>query len=775
MEQACASGPVSQGSVRDIRLTEDIEVAKAPWRILGPGGGGAMFLPTVSPHDDDTVMLVCDMTGTYLTHNGGRRWNQVNLKTRVDALAFHPVDPQRIYAGSTGLFCSENGGERWRLVFPRPDAVVGETYAKDEAAHAYVTQDNWPGGAVCAIAIDPVQPDRMCIGISAHSLLVFATTDRGGSWNQVCELSGKTIRGMIWESTRAGGMIDVYTDCAAYAVNLAKGSHQEIDLPDGVEKVISVTSGLDPQTGARVFFICTPVRYEQGRLCSGIYRSENRGATWQELAGGLDRDFHGPENGQKRRFSSISCAASDCRRLYVSVWRSPEITTQPGEVMNVQGILQSSDRGETWDWSMKIGQDMPDNLERGWLECNYDSDWVGSALDLAVSPVRPDTCYYTGMGMAGRTVDGGRTWQQLYCDFQPDGSVSGRCLEVTTCYGVHFDPFASDHLVISYTDIGMFQSHNGGTSWTQAVKGVPYAWINTCYWMVFDPDIKGKAWSAWSEAHDLPRQKLFRNDHFFNRPYAGGICRSEDGLASWTVSNRGMPDACVTTHIILDPSSPPGQRTLYVAGFGTGVWKSTDDGYTWSLKNVGLGPNRFIWRLVQLPDGTIYLLASRGLRQGTTVDGAMYRSRDGADSWEPVAMPAGTNAPNDLAVNPANPMQMALACWPDPQADPQADHLAAGGAYISDDGGENWRNVFNPAAYVYALTMHPDDPNRMILVTFEGAAYETRDRGNCWSRIQGFDFKWGHRPIIDPQDPEQVYITTFGGSVWHGPITTATH
>jgi hypothetical protein len=36
-------------------------------------------------------------------------------------------------------------------------------------------------------------------------------------------------------------------------------------------------------------------------------------------------------------------------------------------------------------------------------------------------------------------------------------------------------------------------------------------------------------------------------------------------------------------------------------------------------------------------------------------------------------------------------------------------------------------------------------------------------------RIKGFNFKWGQRVIPDPRDPRMLYITTFGGSVWHGP------
>jgi hypothetical protein len=39
------------------------------FRIIGPGGGGAMFHPTISPHDNHTVLIACDMTVSYITHD----------------------------------------------------------------------------------------------------------------------------------------------------------------------------------------------------------------------------------------------------------------------------------------------------------------------------------------------------------------------------------------------------------------------------------------------------------------------------------------------------------------------------------------------------------------------------------------------------------------------------------------------------------------------------------------------------------------------------------
>ena len=54
------------------------------------------------------------------------------------------------------------------------------------------------------------------------------------------------------------------------------------------------------------------------------------------------------------------------------------------------------------------------------------------------------------------------------------------------------------------------------------------------------------------------------------------------------------------------------------------------------------------------------------------------------------------------------------------------------------------------------ISLH--DPNLVV-----------ENAGLHWSRIRGYNFKWGHRVIPDPRDPAKIFITTYGGSVWHGP------
>ena len=71
------------------------------WRILGPGGGGAQFYPAVSPHDPNLVLVACDMTGAYISENGGQSWRLFDLRSPVTFFAFDPQDPRSFMPART--------------------------------------------------------------------------------------------------------------------------------------------------------------------------------------------------------------------------------------------------------------------------------------------------------------------------------------------------------------------------------------------------------------------------------------------------------------------------------------------------------------------------------------------------------------------------------------------------------------------------------------------------------------------------------------------------
>ncbi len=175
------------------------------WRIIGPGGGGAQFRPTVSPHDPNTALIACDMTGAYITHDGGRRWREFNLRTRVDAFAFDPINPKVIYAGSSGLFRSEDGGGKWALIFPNPKSGIRERMAGDHADQSFLSGDNWPGGRIQAIRVDPEDTGRIFIGIQSRGLHLFYSTDAGKSWKPGGQVPGQAFRKLYIDPTSPRG------------------------------------------------------------------------------------------------------------------------------------------------------------------------------------------------------------------------------------------------------------------------------------------------------------------------------------------------------------------------------------------------------------------------------------------------------------------------------------------------------------------------------------------------------------------------------------------
>ncbi len=396
------------------------------------------------------------------------------------------------------------------------------------------------------------------------------------------------------------------------------------------------------------------------------------------------------------------------------------------------------------------------------------SVWFDAPRCLAVAPGDPDTCYSTDLFRTYRTVDGGATWDNVYTYDAGNNEWRSRGLDVTTCYGVQYDPMNSRRIFIDYTDMGLFRSEDGGKTWIPSTTGVPQNWRNTTYWLALDPEVEGLMWGAFSGTHDVPRMKMWRGRDTVRA--SGGVAVSTDGGATWTPSNQGMPQTCAT-HIILDPRSPKGNRTLYTCGFGTGVWKSTDNGKTWTAKNEGLNYEYpFAWRIIRGDDGTLYLVVCRRTETGPRSynnDGALYKSTDGAESWQQIPLPGDVYGPTGFALDPANPNRWYLSAW----ALTVGRDYVGGGVYATEDGGKTWTKTPLKDKCVYDVTVDPKSPGVVYACGFSSSAWRSTDHAETWNRIKGYNFKWGHRVMPDENDPSKVYILTFGGSVWHGPAT----
>jgi len=754
------------------------------WRVIGPGGGGSMYAPTLSPHDPNVVLVHCDMTGAYISHNGGGSWRMVNLATGVHGFVFDPTDPDVIYGYNVGLWRSEDRGATWRLVWPDPAKGAVEHRRGDHANYGLTSDDaSYPSldCHIIGVGVDAVDGRRLHLACRGHERVttLLASMDRGATWAACTDLGRQTVHAIRAE----GGRAWVLAETGTY---VSDGGRDWRHLAGPGGRIVAGAVS-DSGAGPTIYAIAAagPAdRHVHRRAGGQVCISSDGGARWDDVTATVLAGIGPEESADPATFRRVACCRSRPQVAYLSFSFSRSGGARGASVRC--GIAKSDDGGRTWAvvWQEQ-GKPSP-NMETTHIEPRmpdgYPNIYYVAPHGLGVAPTDPDVCFATDIFRTYATADGGGSWRSCHSRKVAEGRWQTTGLDVTTNYGVHFDPFDPQHLFITYTDIGLFASEDGGRSWSIATVGIPSRWRNTTYWLAFDPDVRGLMWGAFALNHDLPRPKMWRAGSVDR--YEGGVAVSTDGGGSWSVA-EGLPQTAAT-HLLLDPTSPVGRRTLYVCGFGRGVFKSVDNGETWALKNHGLtGEHPFAWRLTRADDGTLYLVIARRSEMGEfgdEGDGALYRSSDGAESWQKMTLPAGCNGPCALTLDPTDNHRMYLSAWGRPVIGNDRDGFASvhpagasagedtgGGVFLSEDGGESWRCLFDRDQHVYDVTVGPADPRVLYLCGFDSAAHRSTDGGETWEPLRGYNFKWGHRVILDPQDAGKVYITTYGGSVWHGP------
>jgi photosystem II stability/assembly factor-like uncharacterized protein len=625
--------------------------------------------------------------------------------------------------------------------------VKGVEDPTDDADEAILTPDEKSGRlagfALTAFAVDPLNPKWLSMVVGGG---LWHSKDGGEHWSQDDELPAAISHlALVHKNGDHGAPVVLMAGNKGFWIG--RGFHP-LQLPAPAGMTLLKDEMLDVIDGKVLALAAAP----GGQLFQAWIdvTQKNPEVTWKELKlpgeGGM---------------VTTTASGHDGKTLYASFRK----LTLDNKVWG--GVAKSEDLGEHWTLVWKdAGQGSP-NFNDGWISSTFGSNWGEEPLGLAVSEKDHALIYATDQGRTVKSTDGGAHWTAVYSHTWPDGGAASSGLDVLCSFGVFFDPFDAQRMFVAYSDVGLMRSDNRGGSWWSSTAGVPYAWHNTTYWMVFDPEVRGRVWAVMSRTHDLPRPRVWRHDDVST--FRGGVCVSLDGGKHWSVTSEGMPQAAAT-HIVLDPKSPKQARTLYVATMGHGIFKSTDGGKSWTAKNQGITQSQpMAWRLALASDGTLYAVIVRKSENGVIGDrhdGALYRSRDGAETWEPVALPDGVNGPTGLAVDPGEPSRMVLSAW----ARNAGQHGVGGGIYGTTDGGAHWNVLLNLDQHIYDVTSNPDNPSELYATGFHSSAYHSTDRGEHWQRIAGYNFKAGIRVTPDPANPGMVYINTFGGGVWYGRV-----
>jgi len=739
------------------------------WGFAGYGGGGAMFYPSVSPHNANFAFVACDMTGSFVTYNGGSSWRMFSLRGPVKFFVFDPLDSNLVYANSIALFKSTDRGNTWNILYPAPSDIKGIVAKGDHAEERIITNDSTIRH-VLALAVDPDNSHKLHAAIQINNIVsYFTSVDQGISWTKERDLEYGADDIFISPASPADNRTIYITGKNSITVR-ANGTWRTNPGPVNVRILTAYSGGYDKAYNKFIIYAISGRSYfnPQGDL-SGIYYTEDGGNRWENRQEGLLRLHH-----QKTDFPEWRTIATCAGRpdiVYVS-YAGLKVSNDTTCI----GVAKSEDFGKTWElvWKdclTKGGDLYSPNYKRGWIDERFGPTWGENPFSIAVSPVNPDICYTTDFGRTIRTADGGKSWEQLYTNKKEGAGWTSRGLEVTTGYCVVSDPFDNNHLFIANTDVGLMESSDEGESWMSATlnNGIPRKWMNSTYWVTFDPLVRGRAWAVMSDVHDLPRPKMWRRNGITG--YEGGILATEDAGKTWKPVSNNIGEAAMT-NILIDKTSNRESRTLYACAFGKGVYKSSDGGTTWIQKNKGIeGREPFAWRIVMNDrNGELFLLVARRSDDGSIgneSDGAVYRSDDAAESWKKINLPEGTNGPMSLMIDPDNDARLLLSAWG--RSSPGLfSPDTGGGIFISGNNGATWKQVLSDDQHIHDITYDPRN-NYFYACGFNGSAYRSADRGETWKRLRGYNFKWGKRVDTDPGDPDKIFVVTFGGGVWHGP------
>ena len=742
------------------------------WEHTGIGGGGAQFNPAVSPHDANMVFVTCDMGGSFVTQNGGKSWRMFNLGSMVHFFVFDPVDPDVVYAQSYGLFKSIDKGLTWNLFYPDPSDVVCKVSKGDHAQDVFLLKDSTLR-SVQALSIDPARSKNMYAAITVdRSIALYVSTDGGAVWKKEREFD-HAISNIFIDPSSPADQRTLFVTWRGGVDQRINGVWHSSETPNKDVKFNIFSAGYDAGREKFIIYAISGKGYfnSADETTLGIYISEDGGKTWENRRDGLLK-HHMSGDMKNVEFRTMATSAFNPATVYVSY---NGFKTHPDTTCI--GVAKSDDYGMTWTfpWKDKVfrsGYITSPNFTGDWLDEWAGPMWGENPFNIAVAPANPNICYGTDFGRTLKTANGGKTWDAVYTRKLSDGSWTTRGIEVTTGYDIVFDPFDENHIFISLTDIGLQESRNGGKGWhaiSSVNKGIPRQWRNNTYWVVFDPEVKGHAWAAMAKDHDLPRPKMFRRGGVEN--YMGGVALTTNGGDSWENASAAIGETAMT-HILLDPESKKESRTLYACAFGKGVYKSTDGGLTWVQKNRGIeGAEPFAWRIERREnDGVLFLIVSRRSDDGSIGndrDGALYKSTDGAESWIRMTLPEGCNGPTDLVTSKKYPGRLVLSAWGRSTAG-RFTSDTGGGIFISDDEGKTWTQTMENDQHIYAVSFDIRN-GRYFACGFNASAYYSEDGAKTWNRIRGYNFKWGHRVIPDPRDPEMIFIVTFGGGVWYGP------
>jgi len=366
--------PAAEENATPTPKNEDPLFKGMKYRVIGPFRGGRSLTASGIPGDPNTYYFGATGGGVWKSTDGALTWTSVFDKegtSSIGSVAVAPSDPNIVYVGTgeacirgnishgDGVYKTLDGGKTWKNIGLRDSRAIGK------------------------VIVNPNNADIVFVAALGHPFGpntergIFRSMDGGKNWEKV-----------LYKDENTGG----------------------IDI------------AFDPHNANVLFASLWQVRRSSWNLSSGgpgsgLYRSNDAGATWKRL------EEHGLPKGPYGRIGVAVSANSD--RIYAL------IEAHDG------GLYRSDDAGETWE----LVNGNRSYQQRAWYYMHVIAD-----------PRDPDTVYIANVDFY-KSSDGGRTFNKVKV---PHGDN----------HGMWIDPKNPRRMMVS-NDGGVTLSLDGGKTWSR--------------------------------------------------------------------------------------------------------------------------------------------------------------------------------------------------------------------------------------------------------------------------------------------------------------------
>jgi photosystem II stability/assembly factor-like uncharacterized protein len=265
-----------------------------------------------------------------------------------------------------------------------------------------------------------------------------------------------------------------------------------------------------------------------------------------------------------------------------------------------------------------------------------------------------------------------------------------------------------------------------------------------------------------------------KKDEYYVGEASGGVWKTVNDGTTWTPVFDGEGSYSIGS-VTLDPDDASvvwvgsgesnSQRSV---GWGDGIYRSDDGGKSW--KNLGLKKSEHIGRVVIDPrDSKVVYVAAEGPLWGPGGDRGLYKTIDGGKNWKAVLTISENTGVVDVQLDPSNPDIVYAAAY---QRRRHVFTLIDGGPesaiYKSTDAGATWNKVTSGLPSVdmgrIGLAVSPADPN-VVYATVEaadgkGGIFRSQDKGATWEKRNDFDAgaMYYARVVCDPKNVDRIFI-----------------